>query len=75
MEEEKYKVRSFMMTIREENGKYVLTKGQLQFLINQNRSMFSLLNRFVEERERLEFLLAEHRLKKLGILAAESHLN
>jgi len=75
MEQEKIRIRSFTMTIKEENGRYVLTKGQLQFLTNQYRNMFSILNRLLEERQILEFRLAEHRLKKLGISETKNYPN
>jgi hypothetical protein len=75
MEEQRHNVPLFTMTIKEENGKYVLTKSQLQFLINQNKFMFSLLNRLLEERRRLELLLAEHNPENFVISETKSYLN
>jgi hypothetical protein len=75
VEEEKHKVRSFAMTIKEEGGKYVITKDQLVTLLSHYRNLWALLNTLLEERQRLGLLLAEQRLKKLGIGETESYLN
>jgi hypothetical protein len=75
MEEGRYKIRLFTLTIKEENGKYVLTKDQFRALLNHYRNLLALSNRLMEERQRLEFRLAEYRLKELGISETKSYLN
>jgi len=63
------------LTIKEEDGKYVLTKDQLETLLNKYRELLCLLKKLMDERQTMELLLVEHRLKKLGITNVDGYLN
>jgi hypothetical protein len=63
------------LTIKEEDGKYVLTKDQLETLLNRYRGLLRLLKKLMDERQTMELLLVEHRLKKLGITNVDGYLN
>lgn len=75
MEQEQYGMRVLTLRIKEVNGKYVLRKDELLALLNQYRELLGLLNKLLDERQRMEFLLAEYRLKKPGISEAKGYLN
>ena len=68
-------VRRLVMSIEEENGHTVLTKDQILAVLNQYRRYLEFLHKLLEERQMLEFLLAEHRLNKLGVKKTDGYLN
>jgi hypothetical protein len=68
-------VRRLVMSIEEENGHTVLTKDQILAVLNQYRRYLEFLHKLLEERQMLEFLLAEHRLNKLAVKKTDGYLN
>jgi hypothetical protein len=69
------RVRRLVLSIEERNGHTVLTKDQILAILSQYRSYLELLHKLLEERQMLEFLLAEHRLNKLGVKKTDGYLN
>jgi hypothetical protein len=68
-------VRRSVLSIKEENGQYVLTKDQVLAILSQYRTLLSFLQKLVDERQRVKFFVAEHRLNKLGVRRRDDYLN
>lgn len=61
--------------LAEEHGKCVLTRGQLKTLLHEYERLMGLLDKLLDERRRMEFLLVESRLRRLGISRMPEYLN
>jgi hypothetical protein len=68
-------VRRLVLSIKEENGQYVLTKDQVLAILSQYRTLLGFLQKLVEERQRVKSFVAEHRLNKLGVKKTDDYLN
>ena len=75
LEEELEWVRGLMSAIKEENGQYVLTKDELLAVLDGYRVLLESVKKLQAERQRMEFLLAEYRLVKLGLKRVDGHIN
>ncbi|NIS67927.1 MAG: hypothetical protein GTO12_02935 [Proteobacteria bacterium] len=75
LEKELQSILGLTLVAKEDNEKYVLTKDQLQALLDDYRKLLGLLSTLLDQRQRLEYLLVEHRLENLGIVIVEDYLN
>jgi hypothetical protein len=75
MEKKRLRYFGLILAIREKNGEYVLTKDQLGALLSQHRLIVDLLKRLVGRLQKVEFLLAESGLKKVGVTKGDDYLN
>jgi hypothetical protein len=75
LEEELERVRGLILAIKEKKGKYVLTKDQLIAILNDYCVLLDSLKELRAERQRMEFLLAEYRLIKLGLKRVDAYIN
>ena len=67
--------RQLRLMIGQGNRKYALTKGQLEALLNEQKRLIGLLDKLLDEREKMAFLLAQSRLQKLGITKMSEYPN
>ena len=72
---EKPWLRLSSLTIKEKDGEYMIGKDQLLTILRQYRELMVLLKRLLDERQVMEFLLDEKRLKKLGVSQNDGYLN
>jgi len=75
LENELQRILGSPLDIEERNGKYILTGEQLGVLLNEYSELWRLLKKLLAERQRLEFMLTEDKLKKLGIKKVDEYLN
>ena len=69
------RVGRLVLSIKEENGQYVLTKDQVLAILSQYGTLLGFLQKLLEERQRVKFFVAEHRLDKLGVKKTDDYLN
>jgi hypothetical protein len=68
-------VRRLVLSIKEENGQYVLTKDQVLAILSQYGTLLGFLQKLLEERQGVKFFVAEHRLDKVGVKKTDDYLN
>jgi hypothetical protein len=75
LEKKLLRVFGLALAIREKNGEYVLTRDQLGTLLERYRLIVGLLKRLVGRLQKVESLLAESGLKKVGVTKRDDYLN
>ena len=75
LEEQLEWVRGLMSVVSEENRQYVLTKDELLAVLDGYSALLESLEKLQAEQQRMEFLLAEYRLVKLGLKGVDGYIN
>ena len=75
MEEELQRVRALITAIKEENGQCVLTKEEVLAVLDEYSMLLESVEKLLAEWQRVEFLLAEYRLVKLGLKRVHAYIN
>jgi hypothetical protein len=68
-------VRRLVLSIRGENGQYVLTRDQVLAILRQYGTLLDFIQRLLEERKRVESPETRHWLDRLGVKKTKGYLN
>lgn len=68
-------VRRLVLSIRGENGQYVLTRDQVLAILRQYGTLLDFIQRLLEERKRVESPETQHWLDGLGVEKTKGYLN
>ena len=68
-------VRRLVLSIKGENGQYVLTRDQVFAILRQYGMLLNLIQRLLEERQSVESPETPHWLDGLGVKKTKDYLN